>query len=259
MNQVRARAGRTYLLSSDYLWIVTPIGRSATDTSVNALLYEYGSRFADHLAIVCTKIDDPMTFQSFLQEYGEDAQSCRQIEMQTKRAKESWSEAKAALRRCTALATRRERGRGVTRRYNIYRSHLHRRLETMVRIRNRKVTALIYREKADRLKKKDVDLVYCVSNKHYSWLKGYKESGQEDAPQLDAVMTGIPKLRQYALTIPTQEIWSTFMKHIKHTSMAFIKALKIWATRTSDDDSESLADVRAKSAEVSLTVQLNGI
>jgi hypothetical protein len=251
INRVRAGTGKNYLLSSDYLWIVAPIGRSATDTGVDSLLYEYGNRFEGRVAIVCTKIDDPMSFVSFALEYQMDARPVKQIQLLSKRAKEQFSEAKASLRRAMAVATRRQRSREVERCRIRYHTLLHRRLEMMVQVRNQKVTNLIYTEEADRLKKGDIDLVYCVSNKHYMWLKGYREAGQEHAPQLTALMTGIPSLRKYGLTIPAQEIWSTYMAHVKHTSNAFVKALRIWATRTTKDNSGGLSILRAKSAEVS--------
>ncbi|THY52549.1 hypothetical protein D6C90_08230 [Aureobasidium pullulans] len=249
VNKVRASTGKSYLVSSDYLWIVAPIARLATDTSVDALLYEYGNRFEGRLAVVCTKIDDPMVAQSFSQEYQDAAKPSMRLEGRIKKAKEQHNNAKASLRSARALATRRERGRRVDQCRARFQKLLNQRLEMMVEVRNKKVTALLYAEKADRLKKKDVDLVYCVSNKHYAWLKGYKDAGQEDAAQLSAVMTGIPRLRQYALTIPSHEIWSTFMNHIKHTSNGFVKALRIWATRTTKDNSTGLSGIREKSAE----------
>ncbi|THW75242.1 hypothetical protein D6D19_04170 [Aureobasidium pullulans] len=249
-NRIRVRASRSYLLTSDYLWIVSPIGRCATDTSVDNLMYEFGDRFKGRLAIICTKTDDPMTFQSFAQEYQEDAKPCKKLEAKTKKAKSEMSAAKAAFKRATNPTTRQERSKAVEDSRAKYERLLHARLNTMVRIRNRKVTTLIMSEKADRLQDGAKDLVYPVSNKHYSWLKGFKDGGNEDAPQLSAEMTGIPKLRAYALSIVSHEIWATFITHIRHKVVSFIMALKAWANATSRGNNSGISDALNKSMKI---------
>ena len=249
-NRIRVRASRSYLLTSDYFWIVSPIGRCATDTSVDNLMYEFGDRFKGRLAIICTKTDDPMTFQSFAQEYQEDAKPCKKLEAKTKKAKSEMSAAKAAFKRATNPTTRQERSKAVEDSRAKYERLLHARLNTMVRIRNRKVTTLIMSEKADRLQDGAKDLVYPVSNKHYSWLKGFKDGGNEDAPQLSPEMTGIPKLRAYALSIVSQEIWATFITHIRHKVVSFIMALKAWANATSRGNNSGISDALNKSMKV---------
>ncbi|KAH0275519.1 hypothetical protein KCU91_g4501, partial [Aureobasidium melanogenum] len=249
-NRIRVKASKTYILKSDHLWIVSPIGRCATDTSVDSLLHEFGDRFKGRLAIICTKTDDPMTFQSFAHEYQEDAKPCKKLDDKTKKAKTDLSNANAALRRATALATRQERSRVVEHCRRKYERLLHMRLEVMVQVRNRKVTSLIMAEKADRIQGEAASLIFPVSNRHYSWLKGYKDGGNEASPQLSAEMTGIPKLRAHALSIVAKEVWTTFMTHVRFKVVAFVTALRAWATATRRSSDSGVSDAHAKYVKI---------
>lgn len=250
INRIRVKASKSYILESDHLWIVSPIGRCATDTTVDSLIYEFGDRFKDRLAIICTKTDDPMTFQSFAQEYQKDAKPYKKLDDDTNKAKTELSAARKALRNATALATLEERGRVVEHCRKRYENLLHVRLEKMVQVRNRKVTALIMTEKADSIQGEANSLIFTVSNRHYSWLKGYKDGGNEHSPQLSAEMTGIPKLRAHALSIVAKEVWTTFITHIRHKVVAFVTALKAWATATRRGSDSGVSDAHAKYVKV---------
>lgn len=249
-NRIRVKASKTYILKSDHLWIVSPIGRCATDTSVDSLLHEFGDRFKGRLAIICTKTDDSMTFQSFAHEYQEDAKPYKRLDDQTRKAKTNLSDANAALRRATAVATRQERDKIVEDCRKKYEKLLHLRLNGMVQVRNRKVAALIMAEKADRIQGETASLIFPVSNRHYSWLKGYKDGGNEASPQLSAKMTGIPKLRAHALSIVAKEVWTTFMTHIHYKVVAFVTALRAWATATRRSSDSGVSDAHAKYVKV---------
>lgn len=191
-----------------------------------------------------------MTFQSFAQEYQEDAKPCKKLDDRTKKAKSDLSTANAALKRATALATREERSRVVEDCSKKYERLLHLRLEKMVQVRNRKVTALIMDEKADRIQGEAASLIFAVSNRHYAWLKGYKDGGNENSPQLSAEMTGIPKLRAHALSIVAKEVWTTFITHIRHKVVAFITALRAWATATRRSSDSGVSDAHGKYVKV---------
>lgn len=53
-------ASKDYIRGSDYLWIVAPIARCATDTGVDDMFYEFGDRFSGRITFVYTRIDDAM-------------------------------------------------------------------------------------------------------------------------------------------------------------------------------------------------------
>jgi hypothetical protein len=250
VNRIRVKTTKDYILTSDYVWIVSPIGRCATDTSVDDSLYEYGDRFKDRLAIICTKIDDPMTFQSFAQEYKEDAKPCKKLDDRTKRAKSDLTAANKACKRIKNPTLRQEREKVVETCRAKYEKLLHARLEMMVQVRNRKVTKLIMAEKADYIQGEATSLIYPVSNRHYSWLKGYKDGCDEGSAQLSAEMTGIPRLRAYALSLVAKEVWTTFMTHIHHNVVAFVTALKAWANATRRSNDSEVSDAHEKYVEV---------
>ncbi|CAD0112759.1 unnamed protein product [Aureobasidium uvarum] len=100
--------------------------------------------------------------------------------------------------------------------------------------------------KADRIQGEATSLIYPVSNRHYSWLKGYKDGGSEDVPQLSAEMTGIPRLRAHALSIVAKEVWTTLMTHIRHKVVAFVMALKAWANATRRSSDSEVSDAHEK-------------
>jgi hypothetical protein len=249
INRIRVKASKEYILTSDYSWIVSPIGRCATDTSVDDLLYQVGDRFKGSLAIICTKIDDPMTFQSFAQEYKEDAKPCKKLHEKTKKARSDLSAANKA-RKVKNPTLRREREKIYENCRAKYEKLLHALLEMMVQVRNRNVTKLIMAEKADRIQGEANSLIFPVSNRHYSWLKGYKDGADEVSAQLSAEMTGIPRLRAYALSLVAKEVWPTFMTHIHHKVVAFVTALKAWANATRRSNDSEVSDAHEKYVKV---------
>lgn len=251
INRVRVNASKNYIRSSDHLWIVAPVGRCVSDTTVNCILFEFGERFAGRLAIVCTKIDDRMRYSQFIQEYPSAAKEMENIEGAYKQAKTNFSEAKARARGVTRQSTIRERNAEVERCRQIYDKALNFRLQFMTQTRNETVEKQLYRDKPEYLEQGEKGRVYFVSNEHYSWLKGCKEAVNDTLEQLSAEMTGVPALRNHALSIPAQDMWLTFMAHIRHTSVAFVKSLTIWAARTRADSGDKLMSIKEKSMEAS--------
>jgi len=213
--------------SSDYLWIVVPIIRCISDSGVDDILYEFGERFRGRLAMVCTKIDDGMKSDAFKARYPDSAKRLDRIEKCMKEAQAKGNKADEEM-------------------FTNYR------LKFMVQTRNQKIAKEIYEKRSEHFKRGQNGPVFFVSNEHYAWLKGYRESSTEqNLIQPDAATTGIPLLRRYTLSIPAQEMWSICMAHIQHTIIAFMMSLAIWAARTSADRGEELESIKEKSAKAS--------
>lgn len=230
ISRVRVKASKNYVRSSDHLWIVVPVMRCVSDTGVNSILDEFGERFKGRLAMICTKIDDNMKSSSFKVQYTHAIQDLDKVEKALKKAQ-------ASGRRLDEVKFKNLR------------------LKFMVYTRNRAVAKEIYDNQSEYFEPGEKGLVFFVSNEHYTWLKGYRESDSEQVPaQLSAGMTGIPALRRYALEIPAQDMWSTLMTHIQHTSTAFMKSLAIWAARTSADHGNELQKIKEKSTKASVNV-----
>lgn len=256
INRVRVNASKNYIRSSDHLWVVAPVGRCVSDTTVNHILFEFGERFAGRLAIVCTKIDDRMRYAQFMQEYPSAAKEMEQIERAYKQAKTNFSEAKARARGVTKHSTIQERNGEVERCRERYEKALNLRLEFMTQTRNEMVKRQLHRDKSEYLQQGEKGRVYFVSNEHYLWLKGFKDPVNATLEQLSAEMTGVPALRDHALSIPAQDMWLTFMAHIRHTSVAFVKSLTIWAARTRADSGDKLMSIKEESLKVSTKIWL---
>jgi hypothetical protein len=230
INRVRVKASKNYMRSSDHLWIVVSIMRCISDTRVDSILYEFGERFAGRLAMICTKIDDRMKSSSFKEKYPHAGTKLDNIEKLLKRAQ--------------ASGNRTEEEKMIDYRFRF-----------MMVTRNRKIATDIYEGKSEYLEKGEYGPVFFVSNEHYTRLKGYRESGSEQAPvQLSPAMTGIPAVRRYALSLPAQNMWLTLMTHIQHTSITFMKSLAIWAARTSADHGDELQKIKEKSTKASSNV-----
>ncbi|KAG9698657.1 hypothetical protein KCU95_g2420, partial [Aureobasidium melanogenum] len=250
ISRVRVRASRNYLRNCDALWIVAPVQRCVSDTGVDSILFEYGERFAGRLILICTKIDDRMSCETFKDEYPQAAKPMEKCETAFKEAKTNYSKAKAQLNRVTKEITIEERNAEVERCREKYQKIADVRLKFMVSKRNQKVTQQIYEKKSEYFTKCDNGPVFFVSNEHYMWLKGFKDSGMEDvSAQLSAEMTGIPALRAYALSIPAKDMWSTLMAHIQHTGVTSMTSLAIWAARTGADNGDSLERIRENSTK----------
>lgn len=230
ISRVRVKASKNYMRSSDYLWIVVPVMRCISDTGVNSVLYEFGERFAGRLAMICTKTDDSMKSSSFKVQYPHAEKKLNKVEKHLEEAQVNGSRLDQE-------------------------NYTNLRLKFMVCIRNHEVAKKIYEKRSEHFNKCENGPIFFVSNEHYTRLKGYKESGNEQVlAQLDAATTGIPALRKYALSIPAQGMWLTLMTHIQHTSIAFMKSLAIWAARTSADHGDELQGIKEKSTKASTNV-----
>lgn len=226
--------------------------RCVSDTGVDSILFEYGERFKGSLALICTKVDDKMSCEAFKDEYPQAANRMEKLERGLKEAKTNYFRAKAQLRVATKPSTIEERNGEVERRREIYQKWADARLKFMVLKRNQKVAHQIYEKKSEYFVESQNGPVFFVSNEHYMWLKGFKESSTEDvSAQLSAEATGIPALRASALSVPAKDMWATLMTHIQHTGVAFIKSLTIWAARTGADDGDRLKSIKENSSKAS--------
>jgi hypothetical protein len=216
ISRVRVKASINYIRSSDYLWIVVSVLRCVSDTGVDSILYEFGDRFKGRLAMICTKIDDSMRSGSFKDQYPHAVRRLDKIDKCLREAQNNGSRPDEE-------------------------NFANLRLKFMIQTRSHEIAKEIYEKKSEYFSKGGDDPVFFVSNEHYMWLQGYRESGTEQILlQLDAAMTGIPALRRYALSIPSRDLWLTFMTHIEYTSIACMKSIAIWAARTNADHGAKL-------------------
>jgi hypothetical protein len=224
-----------YIRSSDYLWIVVPIMRCVSDTGVDSILHEFGERFKGRLAMICTRIDDSMKSGPFKEQYPHTAKRLDKIEKRLREAQ---------------MNDNRSDEENIA---NL-------RLKFMIQTRSSDVAREIYEKKSEYFHRGEQASVFFVSNEHYAWLKGYRESRNEQVlPQLDAVATGIPGLRRYTLAIPASDVWLTIMAHIQHTSIACMKSVAIWAARTSAAHGAELKKIKQKSVKASTNILSIGL
>lgn len=228
---------------------MAPIARCVTDDSVDTILCNYGERFADRLALICTKIDDSMECVDFAREYEDDAEPMREFKERRDTARKALTQAKAAAKRASDLSTIQSRHAQVQKCQAEYEKRSRNLFHFMITTRNRRVVDAIYDQKSEHLSR-HARSVFPVSSKQYSWLKGFKGEGNESELTFKPSLTGIPALRKYALSIPAQEMWSTDMTHIQHAIVGCIKASIIWTNNSARDESTLTSDVHHKTRKV---------
>lgn len=261
-NKVRVDASLDMLRSCDSIWVVTKIDRAITDTTVDSLLSRYGKSY--NMIVICTGIDDNIDpgLASFLHAEG---QSVGEYEALRTREKEL---TKALKKASKLIATRRARLEGRNKVKNESKRRLPtdaakvklraqiqeleeqvdsmeielpkvatERYVTLVDARNAFTTRRLKEEKVEYTPAGKELEVFCVSNVHYSALKGAR---QINGPRLDAEMTGIPALRSYIAESAAPRILASVENYIEHRFTVFMKGLAMWAKSYSIEGSEEL-------------------
>ncbi|KAI5258691.1 hypothetical protein E4T42_00556 [Aureobasidium subglaciale] len=219
-NLVRARISSKHLSMCDHLWIVTPIKRCIDNKTVQTLLDDYGERFKGHTTIVCTHTDETGNLDELAREYKKFAKPYLQVKKQV-------AESERQMR------SSENGSRGLFEQDNLRQAHqslLNQQLETVVWMRNVAVRQMLHEKKKDYVPAGEPVTIYCISNKHYNWLKGYKERSKASEAQLGPEATEVPALRRHALGLASADVWANFERHISHSIVGFIERLHIWAS-----------------------------
>lgn len=261
-NKVRVDASMDIMRSCDSIWVVTKIDRAITDTTVDSLLSRYGKSYG--MMVICTGIDDNVDpgLAGHLQSEG---QSVGDYDHLRSREKEL---AKTVKKTPKMIATRRARleGRNKVRNESKRRALTEatkaklqyqitelettlkasekelptvsrERYVTLVDARNAFTIRRLKEEKAEYLANGQTLEVFCVSNVHYSALKGAR---QINGPRLDVKMTGIPDLRNHIFRSAAPRILENVENYMNHKFAVFMQGLAMWAKSYSVEKSVDL-------------------
>lgn len=105
-----------------------------------------------------------------------------------------------------------------------------RRFEFLVDSRNQMVMTQLQEEMQYHLPEGAKLSVACVSNLHYSALKG---ASKVSGARLDANSTGIPALRAMTLALAAPNLLRTFEAYANHEMVSFLKGAHMWVNITS--------------------------
>ncbi|KAK4990769.1 hypothetical protein LTR50_002305 [Elasticomyces elasticus] len=110
-------------------------------------------------------------------------------------------------------------------------------------VRNRYVTEQLQNINQRRMPNGALLKVFCVSNRHYSALKGIIDI---PGKKLSAQGTGIPSLRAYALSLPSQGVLRHVEAYLHGDFTTLVEALNGWAQREIVKNRNELLDVITK-------------
>ena len=263
-NKVRVDASLDMMRSCDSIWVVTKIDRAITDTTVDSLLSRYGKLYK--MMVICTGIDDNMDpgLAGHLQSEGQSVGDYERLRAREKELMKAVKRAPKMIETRKAKLEGRNKVRNESKRRPLtdaMKAKLHAQLReleskmqsmeaelpgvareryvTLVDARNAFTIRRLKDEKSEYVESGKALKVFCVSNVHYSALKGAR---QINGPRLDADMTGIPALRYHVLESAAPNILKTMQDYIDHRFTVFMKGLAMWAKSYSIEGSVELLE-----------------
>ncbi|GAB1732998.1 hypothetical protein NU195Hw_Modified_455t1 [Hortaea werneckii] len=274
-NRVRVDASYEIMDKCDAIWVVAKIDRAITETGVDSLLMRYGKAFK--IVMICTGTDDNIDagLASYLEGEGQDMGNHEQLLRQEIRLRKEFEKVlpkQIAAKQKVLTKDKKDQRKGKKQTMTAYRRQKIRdeikaivkekdaakaalpgveqaRFELLVNARNEYTIRRLQEEKSEHLPEGTTLPVFCVSNAHYSSLKGARAI---KGPRLDAAMTGIPALRAYVLDISAPELSRTYDAYVNHRLTVFMKGLALWAKSYNVEGGEQLlAAVKKPQGQVS--------
>ncbi|RMX97892.1 hypothetical protein D0868_10403 [Hortaea werneckii] len=273
-NRVRVDASYEIMSTCDAIWVVAKIDRAITETGVDSLLMRYGKAFK--MVMICTGTDDNIDagLASFLEGEGQDVGNHEELLKQEIGLRKQFE--KVLPKRIAAIqkSLRDDEGKSKKKQPPLtphYKKKFRKeikglmdekeaakaallgfeqaRFELLVNARNEYTTRRLQEEKSDHLPMGTTLPVFCVSNAHYSSLKGARAI---KGPRLNAEMTGVLALRAYVLETSAPEVLRTMDGYVNHRMTVFMKGLAMWAKSYNVEGGEQLlAAVKKPQGQVS--------
>ncbi|KAI7283963.1 hypothetical protein KC345_g2598 [Hortaea werneckii] len=262
-NRVRVDASYEIMNKCDAIWVVAKIDRAITETGVDSLLMRYGKAFK--IVMICTGTDDNIDtgLASYLEGEGQDIGDHEQLlrqEIRLRKEIEKVLPKQIAAKQKVLTKDKKDQKKGKKQTMTGYRRQKIRdeikaivkekdaakaalpgveqaRFELLVNARNEYTIRRLQEEKSDHLPAGTTLPIFCVSNAHYSSLKGAKAI---KGPRLDAEMTGIPALRAYVLETSAPELLRATDGYVNHRLTVFMKGLTLWAKSYNVEGGEQL-------------------
>ena len=109
--------------------------------------------------------------------------------------------------------------------------------ETLVKMRNKKVTLAIRKKYRDIFADARNIPVFCVSNYQYNL---HKTGYEEDLIPISLRVTGIPSLRMFALELPAISKLNILRQYLEGTIPSLISSLEMWTPKSPTKRREEL-------------------
>ncbi|KAI6870639.1 hypothetical protein KC338_g2956 [Hortaea werneckii] len=262
-NRVRVDASYEIMNNCEAIWVVAKIDRAITETGVDSLLMRYGKLYK--MVMICTGTDDNIDagLASYLEGEGQDIGDHEQLLKREVRLRKQFEKSlpkQIAAKQKVLTKDKKDQKKGKKQTMTkYYRGKLQKeikdlmeekeaakaalpgieqaRFELLVSARNEYTIRRLQEEKSDHLPMRTTLPVFCVSNSHYSSLKGAKAI---KGPRLNAEMTGVPALRAYVLETSAPELLRTNDAYVNQKLTVFMKGLAMWAKSYNVEGGEQL-------------------
>lgn len=272
-HQVRVNASYDTIRSCDTIWVIAKIARVRTDTTVDALLMRFGKSY--NMMVVCTGIDEAVNkgLADVLYEEGQSIGNHNELLKCEGKLKRAVGRQQEKVRSLQAQLPQQIPGRRTKKSKQLSQRELEElrarmfaemgslesqqqqlnditqeKFELLVDVRNAFASRGLKADQQNNMAPNESLEVFCVSNSHYSMLKGTEEISH---PRLRPDMTGIPALRKFILERAAPAQLATLEGHIYHRYTVFMKGLAMWAkSYTLDGSDDLLAGVAAPQAGI---------
>ncbi|KAK6430690.1 hypothetical protein LTR95_013153 [Oleoguttula sp. CCFEE 5521] len=240
-HEPRARATHEYIKQCDYIWAVAPISRVVDDKTIYQLFARYAGPFKGNVWIIATHADDGFAghekkYIDQLEHDGCDMTTVHSVVKRHQVLKKEYKDANKAVQQAKKRAniSQQDAAEFLQRQAQLegigqdIATLEQQRLTQLVHARNGLVTKRLQKVMADIMPDGQQVTVHCVSNQHYTALKGSTFKGAK----LSAEQTGVPKLREHALSMPALHLMRD-LSHWAVTDIATtIENFMLWTERT---------------------------
>lgn len=208
--------------------------RIIDDPNLEWVFQHYAERFLGCLSVIITKIDvgiDPILANELKKRMNQSIGNYQKLEEEARglRAMIINLKKKKRVTRTMSMAEKLELGERIEECEKKLKLATRTQLEGIIDARNNAIVGRLRRDKQKYLPTGSELPVYCVSNKHY--LAHKENSGViiEEGSRLGVVATGIPALREHALTLGADNLLVAIETYITHKVNVQIRNVRLWA------------------------------
>ena len=225
-NKIRISQSQRYTRNCAFIFIVAPIARVQTNNQVEKRLVEALAPHGTKKALICTQTDN-MTLKVQLRDlipspideanFNRMTQASASLNIEHTKAGRLKGKARDLLGKY--LAGRMQTLSLKKKAFSALR------LEALVLMRNKKIIRVM-RKRYRELTKDPLPLhIHCVSNSHYAL---HKAGYDEELFPMTIQSTGIPALRELALSVPAFEKLNVLRHHCEYTLPSLINSMDLW-------------------------------
>ena len=255
---MRVNATNRQIDQCDYIWIVAPIERAITNTTIDSLLGRYADAFKGKVVVILTRSDADLTEMVVghlkrehvdMTPYVTLQDEERRLRVLINRRSEQVSNRLQKLfgpkRAANMSANKEKKLREELSQFQEELNHYNeqapqlasKRFSTLVRSRNAHVARRTQEERRNHMPEGVELQVFAVSNLHYAALTG---ATAIEGDLMDAETTGIPALREMVRSMVAPTLLQRVEDFIEHRAAIFLEGLALWTSSVAVENPEKI-------------------